>query len=121
MAPVCQAASAGVLVAIASNNIANPFSPFGNANLLQAAWLTGLVGSTAAPADRAVLLAAIGENPARILGLPERHLRAGAPADLVVLDTTVADEAVAQAPPVAAVVHAGHLVHRSQGPEPAPR
>ena len=56
LAPWERALDAGVRVAIANNNLENPFAPFGNGNLLQAAWLAGLVRRSAAPARRRALL-----------------------------------------------------------------
>ena len=110
IAPVAEVAAAGVVVAIGNNNIANPFAPFGNASLLQAAWLAGLVGRTPSPADRATLLDAITVNPARLLGLPPRSVCVGAPAELAIVDTAAPDEVISQAPTVLATIHAGALV-----------
>ena len=49
LAPWERAIDAGVRVAIANNNIDNPFAPFGNGNLLQAAWLAGITRRGSAP------------------------------------------------------------------------
>jgi cytosine deaminase len=116
LAPWERALDAGVLVAIANNNIENPFAPFGNGNLLQAAWLAGLVRRTATPARRRALLDAITRTPAAILGLPAHGPAAGAEAHLALLDTDQPREAALRAPTVLATLRAGQLVHRVEAP-----
>ena len=115
-APIVEAHDAGVLVAIGNNNIDNPFSPFGNASPLHAAWLAGLVGRTATATDRAVLLASITDHPARILGLPPHVLAAGAPADLAVLAARHPASVVSQAPAVVVTIRGGAVVHTLAAP-----
>jgi cytosine deaminase len=116
LAPWERAVDAGVRVAIANNNIENPFAPFGNGNLLQAAWLAGLVRRTATPARRRALLDAITRTPASILGLPAHGPAAGAEAHLALLDTDHPREAALRAPTVLATLRAGQLVHRVEAP-----
>ena len=107
VAPVDQAAAAGVRIAIA---IANPFAPVGNASLLQAAWLTGIIGRGGDAANRALLLDAITSLPGSILGLEPHGPSAGAPAHLAVLDALDPDTAVLAAPTVLATRRHGCLV-----------
>jgi cytosine deaminase len=116
VAPWERALDAGVRVAIGNNNLENPFAPFGNGNLLQAAWLAGLVRRTAAPARRRALLDAITHTPAAILGLAPHGPTAGAGAHLALLDTDQPADAVLRAPTVLATVRAGRLVHRLDAP-----
>lgn len=116
LAPVERAVAAGVTTAVANNNVHNPFAPFGNANLLQAAWLAGLTRRAGTPADRAALLGSVTTAPAAILGLPAHGPAVGAEAHLAVLDA--ADPAVdpsavvLDAPTTVVTVRAGHVVHR---------
>jgi cytosine deaminase len=116
LAPIDEAASAGVRVAVTNNNIANDFAPYGNGNLLQAAWLAGLIGRLHGPAARALLLDAITVAPARILGLPGHGLEPGLLAHLAILDTTDPDRAVFDAPAVRSTVFAGSLVEYPEMP-----
>ena len=115
LAPVLEAARRGVRCAIANNNIANPFSPFGNANVLQAAWLAGVVSHAVTAADEQVLLDAITTVPRSILGLP-----VGGVHDLAVLDTTDGGAPLRSAPAVVATVRAGRLVHLVDPPTLTP-
>jgi len=116
LAPLERARVAGVRVAIANNNMHNPFSPFGNGSLVQAAWLTGIVQRAAAPATRAWLFEAITSEPAVILGLAAHGPTAGSPGHLALLDAQHVDEVVLHAPPVLATVRAGRLVHALNAP-----
>lgn len=115
LAPVFEAARRGVRCAIANNNIANPFSPFGNANVLQAAWLAGVVSHAVTAADEQVLLDAITTVPRSILGLPT-----GGGHDVAVLDTTDGGAPLRSAPAVVATVRAGRLVHLVEPPTLTP-
>jgi cytosine deaminase len=117
LAPWERAVDAGVRVAIANNNIENPFAPFGNGNLLQAAWLAGVVRRGAQPARRAALFDAITRAPAAILGLPPHGPAAGACAHLALLDSTEPADVALRAPAVLATLRAGHVVHAIAAPE----
>lgn len=110
VAPFERAAAAGVRTAIGNNNIGNAFAPFGNANLLQAAWLAGLTRRVASLACRRQLLDAITREPAGILGLAAHGTEVGQVADLAVLDADEVDLTVLQAPPVVATIKRGRLL-----------
>ncbi|MFC5754766.1 amidohydrolase family protein [Actinomadura rugatobispora] len=116
VAPVDRARAAGVRVAVANNNIGNPFAPFGNADLVQAAWLTGITHRLAGEADRRDLLEAITTAPAAILGLEPHGPAPGAHAHLAVLDARSVEDVVLQAPPVLATLRDGRLVGRLETP-----
>ncbi|HEY3592978.1 MAG TPA: amidohydrolase family protein [Polyangiaceae bacterium] len=117
LAPWERAVDAGVRVAIGNNNIDNPFAPFGNGNLLQAAWLAGLVRRAVTPARRRALLEMVTVAPATILGMPMHGPVVGADAHLAVLDAGGADDIMLSAPAVLATLRAGKLVHRLWAPE----
>ncbi|HXJ23806.1 MAG TPA: amidohydrolase family protein, partial [Polyangia bacterium] len=116
LAPWERAVDRGVRVAIANNNLENPFAPFGNGNLLQAAWLAGLTRRAATPARRQSLLDAITRAPAAILGLAPHGPTVEADAHLALLDSDDPDDVILRAPAVAATLHGGRLVHVTRGP-----
>ena len=94
----------------------NPFAPFGNGSLLQAAWLAGITRRGGSAAHRAALWDAITRGPAAILGLPVAHgPTEGADAHLVVIDASSPDEAVLQASTVLATLRAGRVASRLEG------
>jgi len=111
LAPLERAHARGVHVALANNNLANPFAPFGNGNLLQAAWVAGVTRRASSPAERELLLAAVTVNPARLLGLAAHGPTPGAHAHLTIVDATQRGDVISLAPPVLATLRAGRLVH----------
>ena len=115
-APVLEAAAAGVRVAVANSTIAGPSAPFGNASLVQAAWLSGVLGRAASDDDQSRLLDMITRTPAEVLGLPARGPEPGAVADLVVLDVDDPALVLRAAPGVSATVAGGRLVHVAEPP-----
>ncbi|MCU1676999.1 MAG: Cytosine deaminase [Frankiales bacterium] len=116
VAPVDRAVRSGVRVAIGNNNIANPFAPFGNANLLHAAWLTGIVRRLGSVDDRQMLLDAVTTGAASVLGLTSHGTSVGDRADLVVVDAEDVATALLQAPSTLATLKAGAIVHAVSSP-----
>jgi cytosine/creatinine deaminase len=116
LAPLARARAAGVRVALANNNLQNPFSPFGNGSLLQAAWLTGIIERAADSRTRQWLFEAVTSEPAAILGLPAHGPSLGALAHLVLVDAPSIDDVMLSAAPVLATVHSSRVVHALLGP-----
>ena len=110
VAPLARLMGAGLTVAVATNNVCNAFTPYGNGSLLQIAWLAGLVGQFEPGTGHRLLLTAVTTAPARLLELDHYGLDVACWADLVVLDTDRPEMAVAGPAEVVAVVHHGHVV-----------
>ncbi len=87
--------AAGVTCSVATNNVLNPFTPYGDANLLRMANLFANVCQVARPVDLAGCLDMVTSDAARLLRLDDYGIRVGAPADLVLLDASDPAEAVA--------------------------
>jgi len=87
---------AGVTCSIATNNVLNPFTPYGDANLLRMANLYANVCQVARPDDLAGCLEMVTTDAARLMRASEHGVRVGAPADLVLLDAAEAASAVAE-------------------------
>jgi cytosine/creatinine deaminase len=85
----------GVVCSIASNNILNPFTPFGDCSLIRMANLYANVAQIGRPADLASCFDMITSLPAKLMRLQNYGIAIGNPADLVVLDGM--DRAVAVA------------------------
>lgn len=79
-------AAAGIPIAVASDNIHDPFHPFGRGDLLLIALIAAYAAHMGSPADMRMLLRMITEVPAGILGLPEYGVREGYKADFVIFD-----------------------------------
>ncbi|SOD70772.1 cytosine deaminase [Jatrophihabitans sp. GAS493] len=114
LAPIAEAAAAGVRTAVTNNNIANDFAPYGNGSLIQAAWLAGIIGRLPGPPARALLLDAITTAPAAILGRAPHGPEVGHAAHLAVLDTTDPRRAIHDGPAVLATISGGMLTYSAQ-------
>ncbi|WP_329126687.1 amidohydrolase family protein [Streptomyces sp. NBC_01465] len=114
IAPVRELWEAGVVTATASNNIRNAFTPYGTGDLLDIALLLAQTGHLSGPDDLRRVLRMVTHDAARVVGIAEHYgVRAGAVADLVVLDTTRYDDIVLDRPERAYVIKAGRVVART--------
>ncbi len=87
---------AGVLCSVATNNVLNPFTPYGDANLLRMANLYANICHVARQAELAGCLDMITTDAAHLMRLPDYGVKIGAPADLVLFDAPDAQSAVAE-------------------------
>jgi len=109
LTPLRRLLAAGVPVALASNNIRNPFTPVGTADLADLTFLTAVAAHMGTPRELRMLLDTITSHPARLLRLPEYGLAPGCHADLVVWGCERAEEAVTTLPPRVLVVKRGRV------------
>jgi cytosine deaminase len=100
---------AGVPVALASNNIRNPFTPVGTADLAHMAFVAAVAAHMGTPADLRALLATITVHPARLLRLPDYGLAPGCRADLVAWECARPEDAIAALPPRTLVIKRGRV------------
>ena len=115
LTPIRRLLDGGVRVALASNNLRNPFTPVGTADLADLLYLTAVAAHMGTPADFWRLLSTITTHPASILRLPDYGLAPGCRADLVVWDCERVEDIVAARPPRAFVVKRGAVtVERQQ-------
>ncbi|MFT4117574.1 amidohydrolase family protein [Bradyrhizobium sp.] len=89
----------GVRCSVATNNVLNPFTPFGDASLLRMANFYANVAH-ASVADFGTCLDLVTELPARLMNLADYGVEVGNPADLVVLDTQDSRFAIAELPDI---------------------
>jgi len=109
LTPIRRLLAAGVPVALASNNLRNPFTPVGTADLAHMAFLAAVAAHMGTPELMRELLAAITTYPARILRLPDYGLEPGCRADLVVWECERPEDLVAALPPRRLVLRAGRI------------
>jgi cytosine deaminase len=110
LAPARRLLDAGVNVAVSTNNVQNPFTPFGDADLLRVANILATAGHFGTADDLVLVLRMATERGARALRLGEHGVREGARADLVVLDCTEPAEAVGAIPERLMVMKGGRIV-----------
>jgi cytosine deaminase len=112
----------GVLCSVATNNVLNPFTPFGDASLLRMANLYANAAH-ASVADFDTCLDLVTELPARLMNLADYGIAVGKPADLVVLDIQDCRFAIAELPDVVMGFKAGRRTFQRERPmlfPPAP-
>jgi len=86
---------AGVTCSLATNNVLNPFTPYGDGSLIRIANLYANVCHVAKPAELAGCLDMITGSAARLLRLPRYGIAVGHAADLVAIDAANPADAVA--------------------------
>lgn len=102
--------AAGVNVSISTNNIVNPFTPYGHPDLLRQALVAAMTAHLGNLEQMAWLLDLVTVNPARALGLPHYGLAEGCQADLVVLDAADPIQAITEQVEKLWVFKAGQIV-----------
>lgn len=94
VSPVHALAGRGVLCSLATNNVMNPFTPFGDFSLMRIANLYANVAQVG-PDGFGACVDLVTEAPARLMRLDDYGIAVGAAADLVLLDAPSLDEAFA--------------------------
>jgi cytosine/creatinine deaminase len=92
--PVESLRAAGVTCSISTNNVLNPFTPYGDGSLIRMANLYANVCHVSRPSDLAGCLDMITGSAARLMRLDDYGIRVGAPADLVGIDARNPAEAI---------------------------
>ncbi|MBI2161798.1 MAG: amidohydrolase family protein [Candidatus Rokubacteria bacterium] len=105
--------AAGVNVAISTNNIVNPFTPYGHPDLLRQALVAAIAGHLGNLDQLGWLLELVTTNAARAIGLQDYGLAEGCRADLVVLDARDPAQAITEQAEKLWVIKAGRVVARS--------
>ena len=90
----------GVNCSLSSNNILNPFTPFGDCSQIRMANLYANICQVGKPADMRECFNMVTRRPAEMMRLKEYGLAVGKSADLVVLDAEGPEAAVAELTPV---------------------
>jgi cytosine deaminase len=105
----------GVLCSVATNNVLNPFTPFGDASLLRMANFYANVAH-AAVSEFDTCLDLVTDLPARLMNLRDYGISVGNPADLIVLDTDSGPNAIAELPDVLMGFKSGRQVFERRRP-----
>ena len=110
MTRIAELEQAGVNVAIASDNIRDPFRPFGNGDPLEEALLACQILSRGTERGFRSVLDMITVNAARTSGRPDADLSVGRRADVVLLDAPDVKQAVIENAARLLVVKDGRVV-----------
>jgi cytosine deaminase len=96
VAPAHRLREQGVVCSLATNNVLNPFTPFGDCSLLRIANLYANVAQTGRADELQACFDMVTALPARLMNLKDYGIAVGNPADIVVLDCADPASAVAE-------------------------
>ncbi|MED1563373.1 hypothetical protein AJ85_10840 [Alkalihalobacillus alcalophilus ATCC 27647 = CGMCC 1.3604] len=102
--------AAGIPLATASDNVCDPFHPFGRADLLQIAQLTGYAAHMGGRSDLIELLKMVTLTPKKIIGEKESGINSGDRASFVLFDSFSVEQLFAELTETRAVYHNGRWV-----------
>ena len=94
--PVHRLLAHGVNCSISTNNVLNPFTPFGDCSLIRMANLYANIAQVGASVDLAACLDMVSAASAKLLNHRDYGIAVGHPADLVVLDCESRTQAVCE-------------------------
>jgi cytosine/creatinine deaminase len=101
VAPVHRLLDHGVCCSLATNNVLNPFTPFGDCSLLRMANLYANIAQLGRPDELQACLQMVTSLPAKLMNIGDYGIEVGKSADIVVLDCSDSVSAVAElAPPL---------------------
>jgi cytosine/creatinine deaminase len=86
----------GVNCSISSNNILNPFTPMGDGNLIRIANLQANVCQIGDARRLRECFAMLTERSAKLMNVKDYGIAVGNPADIVIFDATMPEEAIAE-------------------------
>jgi cytosine/creatinine deaminase len=99
----------GVNCSLATNNVLNPFTPFGDCSLIRVANLYANVCHASPGAEMQACYEMIGTRAARLMNAREYGLSVGNPANLVILNAASPEQAIAEIAPVTHAFKNGRL------------
>jgi cytosine/creatinine deaminase len=86
----------GVTCSLATNNVLNPFTPFGDCSLVRIANLYANIAQAGTPHELAACFELVTTQPAKLMNLTDYGVAVGNPADLIVMDCGDAALAIAE-------------------------
>lgn len=110
VAPIHQLIQQGINAGIATNNVQNLFTPFGDGDVLKIATLIAQVLQLGTTTGHQLCLEMATTRAAQAIGIQDYGIAAGCAADLVILDAASASEAVATAPVNRTTIKQGTVV-----------
>jgi cytosine deaminase len=96
VAPAHRLLALGVNCSLATNNVLNPFTPFGDGSLLRIANLYANVAQLGTSSELGDCFDMVTSRPAQLINRTDYGLAVGNPADIVVLDATDKASALAE-------------------------
>jgi cytosine deaminase len=101
VAPAHRLVDHGVTCSLATNNVLNPFTPFGDCSLARIANLYANIAQAGTESELATCFDLVTTLPAKLMNLDDYGVTVGHPADIVALDCVSRTTAIAEiAPPI---------------------
>ncbi|MEP9355963.1 amidohydrolase family protein [Xanthobacter sp. KR7-65] len=97
----------GVNCSLSTNNVLNPFTPFGDCSQLRMANLNANICHVGSAADMDECFNMVTERPAKLMNLKDYGIEVGNSADFVIIDNATPRAAVAELSPVLAAFKRG--------------
>ncbi len=97
----------GANSALSTNNVLNPFTPFGDCSLMRMANLYANIAQVGSAADTRECFHMITTRSARLMNIRDYGLEVGKSADFIIIDAGSPEQAVAELAPVLAVFKRG--------------
>ncbi|MEU8527820.1 amidohydrolase [Streptomyces sp. NPDC048629] len=110
--PIGPLTAAGVRVALGSDGVRDPWTPFGDGDMINRAHLLAYRTDARTDAELAACYTLAADAGAELLGLERCAFRPGDPADFVLVDAESVAQAVVDRPLPRFVVHGGAVVAR---------
>ena len=110
----------GCNCSISTNNVLNPFTPFGDCSLIRMTNLHANILQVGDPERLTDLFSMVSDRSARLMNLKDYGIKAGNQAEVVILDAKSPAEAVATNAPVLAAFKRGRQTLRRQRAELLP-
>lgn len=107
VAPAHRLKEIGVTTSLSTNNVLNPFTPFGDCSTVRIANLYANIAQVGAPAGMADCLDMVSAASAKLMNLKDYGIAVGNGADLVALNCESRAQAVAELAPVLFAVKGG--------------
>ncbi len=112
--PVHKMLQSGVNCSLSSNNVLNPFTPFGDCSLIRMANLYANICQVGRLDDKVECFEMVTRRSAKLIGLDDYGVEVGKSADLVVLDCTDRESAVAELSPPLYGFKGGHMTFKRE-------
>ena len=114
VAPINRLAESGVKVGLATNNVQNLFTPFGDGDVLKICTLLAQVLQLGTTASHQLCLEMATSRAAQAIGIDNYGVEVGKAADLVLIDADSVSVAIATAPLNRTIIKRGKIVAQSK-------
>ena len=114
VAPIDRLAESGVKVGLATNNVQNLFTPFGDGDVLKICTLLAQVLQLGTAASHRLCLEMATSRAAQAIGIDNYGIEVGNVADLVLLEADSVSKAIATAPVARTTIKQGKIVAQAE-------